>query len=320
MANYVVYDRAYSGPHDLQAMIDLIKARPLDRFTDFPGILDLQEMLAVPGIQACTRLWIDPLGQLACFAFLDMDHDSANLTFEVAPNWMEIRLAADVISWAETSIRRTRLINEGIFLLECSAYSDNFERIAGLKNLGFERQAGGAVHLERFLADPIPQPQLPAGFSIRPLHGEAEAGDWVRLHRHAHGTENMTVEYKLSMMRTPSYDPEMDLVAETPGGELAAYCVCFIEVEANALTGKKRGCTDPIATHPDFQRRGLSRALMQRGLGLLQERGMDTAHLGTSSGNIAMIRTAESVGFHITQNVFRYGKPIPLGNRKKGVR
>jgi GNAT superfamily N-acetyltransferase len=313
MIGAVVSNRAYTGPHDLQAMIDLIKARPRDRMADFPGILDLQEMLIVPKIQACTRLWIDPFGHLACFAILDMDLDSANLTFEVAPDWKEKRLEADIVAWAEAFVRKTRLTKVGIFLLEASANSDNVACIALLGQLGFDRQAVGAVHLERSLADPIPKSQLPAGFIIRPICGEAEAPDWVRLHRLAHGTENMTVEYKLSMMRTPYYDPEMDLVAVAPGGGLAAYCVCFIEVEENALTGKKRGCTDPIATHPDFQRRGLSRALMLRGLALLLERGMDTAHLGTSSGNIAMIQTAGSVGFHITQNVFRYGKPIPVG-------
>jgi mycothiol synthase len=306
-------NRSYASPKDLAAMIDLVKARPSDRLPDFPGILDLQEMLALPEIQAGTRLWTDPRGQLAGFAILDMDLDSANLTFEIAPGCKGKGLEVEMIAWAEDSIRRTCPAGGGSFLLEASSRSDDAASIDLLKELGFKRQPEGAVHLECSLSDPIPQPQLPAGFSIRPIHGEAEAGDWVRLHRLAHGTENMTVEYKLSMMRTPFYTPEMDLVAVLPGGELAAYCVCFIEVEENALTGKKRGCTDPIATHPDFQRRGLSKALMLRGLALLQERGMDTAHLGTSSGNAAMIRTAESVGFHITQNVFRFGKSIPLG-------
>jgi ribosomal protein S18 acetylase RimI-like enzyme len=120
----------------------------------------------------------------------------------------------------------------------------------------------------------------------------------------------MTVEYKLAMMRTLYYDPEMDLVAVAPGGMLVAYCVCFINVEENTLTGHKHGYTDPVATHPDFQRRGLSRSLMLTGLALLKDRGMDTACLGTDSQNIAMLGSAGSVGFRITKNVFWYGKPI----------
>ena len=66
----IVSNRAYAGPQDLQAMLALIKARPIDRVADFPGILDLQELLAVPQTQAHTRLWIDSDAQVACFAFL----------------------------------------------------------------------------------------------------------------------------------------------------------------------------------------------------------------------------------------------------------
>ena len=98
-----------------------------------------------------------------------------------------------------------------------------------------------------------------------------------------------------------------------PDGILAAYCVCFIDGEENALTGQLHGYTDPIATHPDFQRRGLSKALVLAGLSLLKERHVQTACLGTSSDNVAMQLTAESVGFHVTKNVFWYNKPIHFG-------
>jgi mycothiol synthase len=312
MANNLVHDRAYSGSQDMRAMIDLIKARPIARTTDFPCVLDLQEMLELPKIQAATHLWIDSRNRLAGFAILDMDLASANLTFEVSTDWKERSLENGVIAWAEDFIRRTGQPGADPFLLEASSRADNPASIVLLEGLGFERQTGGAVHLERLLSAPLPKPQLPDGFSIRPLRGESEAEDWVRLHRAAHATENMTVEYKLAMMRTPYYDPEMDLVAAAPDGRLAAYCVCFIDVEENALTGLRKGYTDPIATHPDFQRQGLSRALMLSGMVLLRERGMDTACLGTSSENVAMQRTAASVGFRITRNVFRFGKPIHI--------
>ena len=313
MSNNQVYDRAYAGPQDLQAMLGLIRERPRDQVTDFPGSLDLQEMLAVHKIQAHTHLWIDPDGQLACFAILDGDLASAYLIFEVAPDWKGRSIEEKIMAWAEASIQQAAPIQTRTFLLEASSRSDNPECIALLERLGFERQAGGVVHMERSLADPIGKPQLPPGFIIRPIRGEAEAEAWVRLHRAALGTEKMTTEYKLAMMRTPYYDPDMDLVAVAPEGVLAAYCVCFINVEENALTGQRNGCTDPIATHPGFQRRGLSKALMLTGLSLLKERHMETARLGTSSDNIAMVHAAESVGFSISSRVFWFTKPIHFG-------
>jgi mycothiol synthase len=291
-------------------MIDLIKAKPNDLVTDFPGIIDLQEMLAVPKTQATTCLWIDPDGLLACFSILDGDQTSASLIFEIAPGWKDSALEGPVVAWAETSLRQTFPAYAGTCLLEVASRSDNSDRITRLERLGFECQAGGAVHMERSLADPIAKPQLPAGFIIRPIRGEVEAEAWVRLHRAALGTENMTTEYKLAMMRTPYYDPDMDLVAVTSDGVLAAYCVCFISVEENELTGRRLGYTDPVATHPAFRQRGLSKALMLTGLSLLKERSMEAARLGTSYDNLAMLRNAESVGFRIIETVLRYKRPI----------
>ena len=291
-------------------MINLIKQRPPDQVADFPGIIDLQEMLAISRIQAATRLWDAPDGHLAGFAILDGDQASASMIFEVAPDEKAQGLEAAMIGWAAKFVQASCPTRSAAFLLETNSLSDNAERIARLQELGFEPQAGGSIQLERNLKDLIEQPQLPPGFVIRPIKGEMEAEAWVRLHRAALGTENMTVEYRLAMMRTPDYDPGMDLVAVTEEGELAAYCVCFISVEENALTGNRIGHADPIATHPDFQRRGLAKALMLTGLSRLKARGMESARLGTSSENIAMIHTSESVGFHIKNEVLRFGKPI----------
>jgi hypothetical protein len=60
---------------------------------------------------------------------------------------------------------------------------------------------------------------------------------------------------------------------------------------------------------------------MLSGMALLRERGMDTAGLGTSSQNAAMLRTAASVGFQVTKHVYWYNKPIhfnAMQNAKTG--
>ena len=67
------------------------------------------------------------------------------------------------------------------------------------------------------------------------------------------------------MMRVPEYDAELDLLAIAPGGRFAAYCLCSISQEENNRTGRNEGTTDPVATHPDFQRRGLAQALLRDG-------------------------------------------------------
>ena len=310
MADCRYSSRAYAGPLDLQAMLGLLRQRQPGQAFDFPGFIDLQEMLAIPKIQAATQLWNDLDGRLAGFAILDRYPSSASLIFEIASGLKDNELENQVLAWAEAAIQSAIPAPVGTFLLESNTSSDDLERIILLERLGFEQLDAGAFHLERSLADPIAKPQLPEGFMIRPIGGEQEAEDWVRLHRAALGTQTMTTEYKLAMMRPPTYDPQMDLVTVAPDGRLAAYCVCFINFEENTLSGQRNGYTDPVATHPDFQRRGLAKALLLTGLSLLKERGMRSVRLGTSSANFAMLRTAESVGFRITKKVFFYRKPI----------
>ena len=113
------------------------------------------------------------------------------------------------------------------------------------------------------------------------------------------------------MMRGPEYDPELDLLAVTPVGRFVAYCVCSISQQENIRTGRNEGYTDPIATHPEFQRQGLARALLLTGLRLLKERGMDTAVLGTSSENIPMQQAATAVGFRLQSTRLWFAKPVP---------
>jgi ribosomal protein S18 acetylase RimI-like enzyme len=154
-----------------------------------------------------------------------------------------------------------------------------------------------SLRLARSLALPIPAPSLPAGFNIRPSHGLEEIEEWVLLHRAAFGTQRMTCEERLAMISAPEYDPRMDLVVTAPDGNLAAYCLCQISREENLRSSRNEGYTDPIATHPAYQGRGLARALLLTGMGLLLDRGVDTAVLGTSSENEKMLRAALAVGY-----------------------
>lgn len=298
--------RPYLHPQDQDLVLDFVRAvRPLARYHDYPNLVDLEELLPLAEIQARIRLWLDQAENLVAFAFVD---PFDNLWFEVEPA-RETALGAEIVAFGIEG-RRSGLEDGETGSLETNCAADNTPRREFLLSQGFLPLSEETLLLERSLRDPIPAPQLPPGFQIRPVAGEGEAEAVATLHRAAFGTDYMTTENRLALMRTSEYDPEMDLVAVAPDGQLAAYLMGSIASAENERTGQKVGSTDPIATHPNFQRLGLARALLLTGLQMLKERGMELARLGTSSENPAMQTAAEAVGFVVTSRNIWFQKTV----------
>jgi mycothiol synthase len=307
--------RTYSGAEDLQSMIDLLVAvRPADRITDYPSVVDLREVLALSSVQDNTRLWFDADDQIVGFAFVDQYN---NLRFEIDQRAAHLDIESDMVAWGVECIRRAMQEGDGHSTLDASCRDDDSERIALLERHGFATQEVRTLHMIRSLNEPIPTPHMPADFRIRHVTGEQEVKTLVALHRAAFGTERMTIEERLVLMRAPEYDSELDLLAIAPDGRFAANCMCSISQEENERTGRNAGYINLLATHPDFQGRGLAHALLSVGFHRLKQRGVETAVLGTSSKNAAMQRTAKAVGFRVQSTTLWFAKPV-LRNQAAG--
>jgi len=281
-------------------MIALLNiARPVEQLTDYPSNVNLHELLQSAVVQANTRLWFDD-EQLIAFALVD-EYD--NLFFDCLPDHLD-PLGDEMIEWGLSRL------NSDSKALDTDCRESDTARVAFLEKLGFARTPTETISMRRDLDEPIPDSVLPAGFTIRSVEGEEEAEALAELHRLAFGTDFVTTEARLTWMRVPEYDPNLDLVAIAPDGTFAAYCMCSISNEQNQITGDLEGQTDPVATHPRYQKLGLARALLLTGLSLLKERGMKTAGLGTSGDNIAMQKTAQSVGFYISHKKIWFEKAI----------
>lgn len=280
-------------------MIDLITSvRPQKYLDDYPSKVDMEENFASTEIHTNTRLWFEN-SQLVGWAFVD---NFRNVWWELDHQFEEL-LGKQIIEWGVDCIRRT-LSNDEKATLDTSCREDNADRLSFLHKHGFKQEGATTFYMARSLSEPILKPRLPQGFVIRSVTGHQEADAIARTHRAAFGTEYMTTERRLAIMNTSEYDPSLDLVVIAPDGTIAAYCTCSIN--GQKLTGN----TDPVATHPHYQRMGLARALLLHGLQLLKQRGMKSAHLGTSGDNMAMQKTAESVGFKVEHKTLWFSKGI----------
>ncbi len=235
-----------------------------------------------------------------------------NLVWEAAPECAR-ELEDAIVKWGRTCIRRRMIESGENMTLDASCRAGNLARIELLQRHGFVPTGDTSLRMRRALDEPIPPAMLSPGFAIRPLDGEREVEALVELHRAAFGTEYMTIGRRLSIMHAPEYDPTMDLVAVAPDGRLAAYCTCTVHAAENERTGKREGSTDPVATHPAFQRLGLARALLLTGLALLKARGMETGWLGTSGANVGMQRAAEAAGFRVETIVLWFQTALETG-------
>jgi ribosomal protein S18 acetylase RimI-like enzyme len=281
---------------DIQILRDLVHRHP-----DGKTVVDFEEKVLIEQVRSATRIWQTDDTPIA-FAFVD---DFSNLMFVSDPAHNTPDLEAEIVDWGLTCVRQRNTETGESNTLDAACKSDNLARLAFLERHGFQREEIRSLGYRRPLDRPIAEHILPEGFSLRPVHGEAEVEDLVALHRSAFGTDNMTVEYRLAMMRAPQYLPELDLVAVAPNGELAAFCICgFMEDDPEV------GFTDPIGTREGYKGLGLGRAIVTAGLKAIQARGAKFAELGTSSKNLPMQRLAESLGFELVSETLWFSKRV----------
>jgi ribosomal protein S18 acetylase RimI-like enzyme len=272
------------GAHDVQEMREL-----REQLASRSTIVDFEEQILLSSIRATTRLWKQD-NQLVGFAFID---EYNNLWFETKTGFAALdELEAEIIGWGITCLERRNAETGTDHFLDCTCDAQDSHRLSVLQKHGFVLEQIRSLRYSRSLNEPITEYPLPSVFLIRCVRSKSEVEQLVALHRAAFGTNHMTVEYRLAMMSTPQYISEMDLVAVTPNDELIAFCVCGFEDP-----DKKIGYTDPIGTHPSYQRMGLGKALVSAGLIALKKARAHTVRLGTSSENIAMQKLASESGF-----------------------
>jgi len=303
--------RPYRDEHDLEAMRNLlVQGRKADNGTYYVHTGDLSWWLYYPPLGGDfwdhIHLWDDPIhpGSLLGWALISPDWVGIDVCYR--PELRGSQLASEMYLWAEKraiEIARGH-VKKTIHALWIS--HDDTILVQHFNQQGF-RLVRGLVHLTRRLDGTIPTAQQVQGFVVRGCMGEAEVATRARAQYEAFGSSAPFERYVrrfTNFMRSPVYHPELDIVAVTEEGQVGAFCIAWTD------TINKVGLFEPMGTHPDFQRKGLGKAVLLEGLRRLREMGIQSASVSAYEDNPAAIKIYESVGFRIDNRLGTYEKDV----------
>jgi ribosomal protein S18 acetylase RimI-like enzyme len=250
------------------------------------------------------RLWHDgDNGKLVGYAILGED---PSFDWQVLPEYEWSGIEIEAIAWAETLLAelRKRDAKQWGGSLASGARQDNGRRRVFLGQHGFRYSGEFAeVNMLRSLDAPISESTLPAGYQIRAVAGADEIPKRAVAHREVWlpwSDGDVSDEDYARFMQLPAYHRDLDVVAVTPDGVVAATVNGWID-PLNRI-----GNFGQVGALPAYRRRGLTRAALLEGLRRMQAHGMDRVCISTGVSNVPAIRLYESVGFEIVNQYLDY--------------
>jgi mycothiol synthase len=243
------------------------------------------------------HLWFDG-DQLLAFAWPDND----GVDLFTLPRYRA--LEADMLDWAEEWRRSTGTADAAPLTLKAWSLEEDARRQALLRVRGYERTDLHLIYWLRLL-DPPPQFRpISLGYTIRNVKGEGDIESRVAAHRSAFAPSKFTVEKYRRTRSMPGYREDMDIVAVTPDGTVAAFCIIWYD----GVTGI--GLFEPVGAHADHQQRGLARAVLVEGMRRLVGLGAHSAVVLSTGGRDPSYRLYQSAGFRVLDRNYAWERVI----------
>jgi ribosomal protein S18 acetylase RimI-like enzyme len=303
--------RNYKDENDLHAMCDLLMAgRKANNGSYYIHPGDLKWWLYYPPLEGAfwdhIYLWDDPNQPGRLLGWLLISPDWVGIDVYIQPELRGSAQSVEMYGWAEQqAIKIARQKGKSTLHVLWISHQDDFLG-AHFSQRDF-KLVNGLIHLEKLLDERTFTSQLPEGFLVRSCMGEPEVTARAKAQYRAFASKAAYESYIgrfTSFMRSPVYDPGLDIVVVAPDGQIVAFCIVWID-PVNQV-----GLFEPVGTHPDFQKRGLGRAVMQEGFRRLQERGMSVAIVSTEEDNNPAIKLYDSVGFQVMDRLGTYEKDV----------
>lgn len=188
----------------------------------------------------------------------------------IHPRYRSAALEDEMFSYAEQHYAYETEDGQRIIV---PVFSDDTLRQQVLSARGFSQYPGWNHHYWRDLMSPIPEAPCPTGYEIRSLGDEREhpARSWCSW-RAFHSDEPVSqydgdFSWYRNLQSAPLYRRDLDLVAATPNGEIAAFCVIYYDDTTRSAV------TVQVGVAAEHWRRGLGKAILYEGMRRLQRLG-----------------------------------------------
>ena len=238
------------------------------------------------------HLWRKPSGELVSFTIRD------NFLFylQVDPAYRFIE--AEMVAWAEGNWARGQAHTGSM------VYDWDIDRQNLMTRLGYQDR--GAIEDVRIydLNRSYPAATLAPGFRITSMADYGRGLERVELENKIWGV-HLDEAWLRGKSSAPSYSPEWDLLVISPDGQMVAQSLVWVYPRNQA------GEIDPLGTHPDFRKRGLSRALVLESFKRLRARGMHTAYIASETLDPIVSHLYSSLDPAETYQGSHWSKPGP---------
>jgi ribosomal protein S18 acetylase RimI-like enzyme len=246
------------------------------------------------------HLWEDERGNLLAFSVLQ--ELERTIGFFMHPDQRHADMANHLLEWSETALRAMQT-NETESSIEM-VFSGDTLLMDLLAARGYTQHPYLTL-FSRDLTQPIPEIVLPAGYRFLERMTPAFMQERVNIHVGGFRHSRMTAAYYRNFMKSaPLYQPELDVIAATDDGRGVSAAILWADELSQTAE------FEPVATHHEFQRRGIGRAVLREGMRRLQARGIKQATVMTKTEDTQNVAFYLNAGFEFRTEIFIYKKTL----------
>ncbi|MCK4257365.1 MAG: GNAT family N-acetyltransferase [Halanaerobiales bacterium] len=210
------------------------------------------------------RLWRNYDGKLVAFCI--SEYSKGDYYIQVHRKYREVE--DEVIQW---------IIDNTTGMIKIYAFEEDTYRIEKLKSYGFQCEGHIGNIYAYDLSKILYQKHLADGFrastlaELEDFHTFFEAKDAAFPHA------GSSKERFINKSRAPGYYYEWNIITMSPDERCASFCTAWPDFQCNMAE------IDPVGTHPDFQQKGLAKAMLVETFQRLKKAGIEMAYIGTGA-------------------------------------